>query len=217
MRTSARILSALACACALCALVVLLAPAPGAAGTVLDEWGSVKLPAKPEAKDVTLDPATTALLVLDMQPQTCNAERRPRCLETKAPVAKLIERARAKGMLVAYSLIRNSEPKDIFPEMGFRDGDPVVKSTVDKFLNTELENILKARNIKTVLVTGTAAHGAVLHTASAAAQRGLQIVLPVDGISAEDAFIEAAVVWLLSTGPASKDKTTVTTSGRVGF
>src|SRR5438477_6913914 len=38
-----------------------------AAGDILDDWDSVKLPAKPELKTVTLDPSTTALLILDMQ------------------------------------------------------------------------------------------------------------------------------------------------------
>ena len=54
--------------------------APASAQTIVDEWATVQAPKPPELKPVTLDPKTTALLVLDFVKQTCNAERRPRCL-----------------------------------------------------------------------------------------------------------------------------------------
>jgi len=34
--------------------------------TIIDEWATVKAPSPPELKSVTLDPKTTAILVLDM-------------------------------------------------------------------------------------------------------------------------------------------------------
>jgi len=43
--------------------------------TIIDEWGSVQAPKPPELKPVTLDPKTSALLVLDLVKQTCNSER----------------------------------------------------------------------------------------------------------------------------------------------
>ncbi|MBF0481988.1 MAG: cysteine hydrolase [Desulfovibrionaceae bacterium] len=187
------------------------------AASVLDEWDKIALPAKPQAVPVAVDKTSTALLVLDMQPQTCNEQRRPRCLPTKAAVAALVKKARAAGAPVVYSLIRNSSPADIFPELGYKEGDPYVAASVDKFLGTDLAAILAAKGIKTVIVTGTAAHGAVLHTATGAAQRGLSIIVPADAISAEDAFTEAAVLWCLTTGPASKDKVTVSSAGKIGF
>ena len=197
--------------------VCLALAAPALAGTVLEEWAGVKTPPAPEARAVTVAPKTTALLVLDMQPQTCNDERRPRCKPTRAPIAKLIERARAAGMVVVYSVIRTGKPEDMFPEMGWHKGDPWVKSTVDKFLGTELENILKQKGVNTVILTGTAAQGAVLHTATAAAQRGMEVVVPVDALSAEDTFTEMAAVWALVSGPATRDKVTLTTTDKIGF
>jgi nicotinamidase-related amidase len=209
---------ALSCIISLAAVLAAFAPAePALSASVLDDWEKISLPAKPQAVPVAIDRATTALLVLDMQPQTCNVEHRPRCLPTKAAVAKLVKNAKSKGVLVVYSLIRNSVPADIFAELGYTEGDPYVASTVDKFLGTNLAEILAAKGIKTVIVTGTAAHGAVLHTATGAAQRGMSIILPVDAVSAEDAFTEAAVLWCLTTGPASKGKVTVTTSDMIGF
>jgi nicotinamidase-related amidase len=51
--------------------------------------------------------------------------------------------------------------------------DPRVKSKSDKFLNTDLEKILKDKGIQTVIVTGNSANGAVLYTGAGAALRGL--------------------------------------------
>ena len=48
--------------------------------TIIDEWQGVKAPPAPQLKPVTLDPKTTALLVMDLVKQTCNSERRPRCV-----------------------------------------------------------------------------------------------------------------------------------------
>ncbi len=204
---------ALAAALALTAL----SAAPATAGTVLEEWGALTMPGAPQAQDARLAPGTTALLILDMQPQTCNQERRPRCPATRAPIAALAERARAAGAPVVYSIVRNSEPGQMFPEMGWREGDPWVRSSVDKFLGTDLEKILKDRGVDTVIVTGTAAQGAVLHTATGAAQRGLKVVVPVDGLSSEDLFTEAAAVWALVSGPATRDRTMLTVTERITF
>ena len=66
-----------------------------AAGDILDDWDSVKLPAKPELKTVTLDPSTTALLILDMQKGNCGV--RPRCAATIPNVKRLYDAARAAG------------------------------------------------------------------------------------------------------------------------
>jgi hypothetical protein len=44
--------------------------APARAETIIDEWSSVKAPPAPTLKSVTLDPKTTALLVIDIIKQT---------------------------------------------------------------------------------------------------------------------------------------------------
>jgi hypothetical protein len=70
---------------------------PASAQTIVDEWATVQAPKPPELKPVTLDPKTTALLVLDFVKQTCNAERRPRCLTSVPKVQALLKLAREKG------------------------------------------------------------------------------------------------------------------------
>ena len=65
-------------ACAFVVATVLVLPAQ--AGDIVADWASVKTPPAPELKPVTVDPKTTALLVIDMIKQTCNEKMRPRCV-----------------------------------------------------------------------------------------------------------------------------------------
>jgi nicotinamidase-related amidase len=185
--------------------------------TVIDVWKDVKTPQAPEPKPMTLDSATTALLLLDFNKQVCNNERRPRCIASVPAVAKLAERARAGKVAVVYSLTAGSSIGDVAPALAARPGEPSVTSGPDKFLGTDLERILKERGITTVIVTGTAAHGAVLNTASGAAFRGLKVILPVDGLSAEDLYAEQYTVWHLLNAPRVSTQTTVTRTDMITF
>jgi nicotinamidase-related amidase len=187
------------------------------AGTIVDEWSGVKIPPPPEVKPVTLKPATTALLLLDFNSQTCNLKSRPRCIESIPAVKKLLADARAKGVAVVYSLSPGAKAADISTELTPLEVEPVVTSGPDKFLGTDLEKILKEKKIETVIVTGTAAHGAVLNTASGAAFRGMNVIVPVDGISAESLFPELYVVWNLANAPRVSAKTTITRIGLIKF
>ncbi|OPY73100.1 MAG: Isochorismatase family protein YecD [Syntrophorhabdus sp. PtaU1.Bin058] len=180
------------------------------AGNIIDEWNIVKVPAVPELKPVTIDPKTTALLMLDFNRQTCNAERRPRCIASIPEVGKLLALARTKGAPVVYSLSPGAAVKDIAQALAPRADEPVVTSGPDKFLGTDLEKILKEKGVKTVIVVGTAAHGAVLYTASGAAFRGFSVVVPVDGMSAEDLYAEQYVAWNLVNAPRVANMTTLT-------
>jgi nicotinamidase-related amidase len=180
-------------------------------------WGKVVPPEKPELQAIAIAPGTAALLVLDIEERTCNRERRPRCLDTVEPIADLMRRARMAGVPVVHSLTTKGTPETILPPVKPLPGELIVQSSVDKFWKTDLEQILADKGIKTVIVTGTAAHGAVLNTATAAGFRGMQIILPLDCLSAEDTYIEQASVHLLLTGPATTGKVTVTRSGMITF
>jgi nicotinamidase-related amidase len=99
-------------------------------------------------------------------------------------------KGRGKAVMVAYSLFPRAVASDILTDVAPRAGDPVVTSEPDKFIGTELEKILKDKGIKTVVVVGSAAHGAVLHTAGGAAFCGFEVVVPVDGMSADSTYAE---------------------------
>ena len=58
-----------------------------ASADILDDWAVVKPPPRPELKPVTLDGATTALLILDMMKDGCGA--RPRCVAAIPNVKRL--------------------------------------------------------------------------------------------------------------------------------
>jgi nicotinamidase-related amidase len=178
--------------------LVCLAIVSARANNVVDEWSSVKLPPAPQLKTVKVDPKTTALLLLDFVDPNC--PRRPRCVAAMPAMKKLLTEARAKGMLVVYSTAGKTTKADIMPDLVPVADEPIVHSSVDKFAGTDLEKILKEKGIRSVIVNGTAAHGAVLYTGSAAAMRGLSVIIPVDGMASEDAFYEMATAWLLANG-----------------
>jgi nicotinamidase-related amidase len=199
----------------LAAAVAALVPALSFAATIIDEWPSVKAPPAPALKPVTVDPKTTALLMLDFVPPTCGA--RPRCMASLPAMKKLLEQARASGMPVAHSVTGTTKAEDILKDVAPQAGEPVVQASVDKFRNTDLEKFLKDKGVQTVIVTGTAAHGAVLNTATAAVLRGMKVILPVDGVTASDTFTEQYVAWHMTNAPAVGPNTTLTKSDLLKF
>jgi nicotinamidase-related amidase len=190
--------------------------APPAAANIVNEWASVKVPPAPDLKPVKVDAKTTALLMLDFIDPNCT--RRPRCMESIPTMKKLLTEARAKGVPVIHSVSGQATADKILKEIAPEAGEPTVRSSVDKFMGTELEKLLKDRNVRTVIVTGTAAHGAVLYTGSVAALKGFNVIVPVDGMSSEDPFYEQATAWLLAKGTGGiGPKVTLTTIGMITF
>jgi nicotinamidase-related amidase len=181
------------------ALAALPAP-PAHAGDIIAEWAAVKPPPVPELKPATIDPKTTALLVLDFMKANCGT--RPRCAATIPNVNKLIEAARAHDMMLFYTMVGGTPKPDGMVDtiQHPRDGEWVPRGGADKFIGSDLEQRLKDKGIKTVIVTGTSAQGAVAGTTNGAAQRGYKAVVPVDGLSAEDAFNELYAVWHIYRG-----------------
>jgi len=181
---------------------------PGYAQTIIDEWASVKRPPAPVLKPVTVDTKSTALLMLDFMNQNCG--KRQRCLDSIPAVKKLLANARAKNMLVVYSLISKTTTADVIKDVAPVAGEPSVLSGPDKFLHTDLEKILKDKGIKTVITVGTSANGAVLYTASGAAFRGMNVVVPVDGMSSATAYADLSTAAVLSSAPTVSTKATLT-------
>lgn len=120
-------------------------------------------------------------------------------------------------MAVIYSLIPGGTVADILMEVAPQGGAPIVVSGPDKFLGTDLEKVLKDKGIQTVIVVGTAAHGVVLHTGSGAALRGLKVIVPVDGMSATDAYPEQYTAWHLVNAPRVGPQVTLTRTDMIQF
>ena len=182
---------------------------------IVDEWASVKAPPPPALKEAKVDPKTTALLMLDFMKQNCG--KRPRCIATLPAMKKLLAEARAAKVPVVYSIIGNSTIADVMPDVAAQAGEAHVQAGPNKFRNTDLEKILKDKGITTVIVTGTASNGAVLQTAVGAVGRGMNVIVPVDGLSAVDAYADLATVYTFAHAPALSAKGTLTRSTMIKF
>lgn len=195
-------------------VAALLWAGPASAQGVLDRWGALPPPGPaPVAKAVQLEPATTALLVLDLARQTCTAERR--CPPMLPAVADLLARARARHWTVIYTIGAGVAESDILAPVAKLAEEAVVSGPPDKFVGTALESMLKAHGIRTVVTVGSAAEGAVLETAAAAAFRGFAVVLPVDGMASASDYALQYVAWDLTHAPRLGDAVTLSALGLV--
>ena len=196
-----------------------LASATAQAQTLIEEWDQAKFPPAPALKAAKIVPAETALLVMDFTKQTCTAERRKRCADSVPKVVKLVDEARGKGVLVIYSVaVPNSVPADILPELKPAAGEQVLPPLgPDKFINSDLEKTLKDKGIKTVVAMGTQAQTSVLHTGATAALKGFKVIVPVDGMSADNVFPEAYTAWHLATAARISANVTLTRFDMIGF
>ena len=207
------------CAAVLAAAIAALAAPPARANDITTEWATVKPPPGPQLKPATVEPKTTALLILDLMKTNCGA--RPRCVATVPNVKKLLDTARANNMMVFYTLVGATPTPENMVDAGLAPsaGEYVTRGGADKFIGSDLEQRLKDKGIKTVIVTGTSAQGAVVGTSNGAAQRGYKAVVPVDGMSAEDPFNEQYAAWhLYKGGPGNlTDNVTLTRSDLIKF
>jgi nicotinamidase-related amidase len=125
--------------------------------------------------------------------------------------------------MVWYSLVGSdgkATPADVI-DSGFmpRDGEWARQNGPDKFLGSNLEEKLKARGIKTVIVCGTSFQGVGIGVGSGAAQRGYKVIVPIDCLSSEEAYMEQYATWhLFKGGPAVvTSQVTLTRSTMVKF
>jgi nicotinamidase-related amidase len=185
--------------------------------SIIEEWDRVKVPVVPQLEEIKLKLRETALLVLDIQNQNCNEDRRPRCVRTLHNIQMLLEKARKSGILVVFSLTSAASKADIRREVLPKRDETIVKAGVDKFYDTELEGILQSNAIKTVIMVGTSASGAILNTATGAATRQINIIVPVDGISATYPYEEQYTVWHLMNSPGTRRRVILTKTEMISF
>jgi len=184
---------------------------------VVAEWSTIQMPPAPVLKPATVDPKSTALFLLDFMHENCG--KRPRCVAAVPTIKALHDKARGAGMFVAYTLPGGGKIIDeaIAPREGElfdqKPGGP------DKFQGNDLDQRLKARGIKTIVLCGTSAQGVGLGTGAAAAQRGYHVIYPVDCVLSESAFREAYAAWHMAGGgpPVTTKWVTVTRSDMITF
>lgn len=195
----------------LLAIAFLLATRAATAASIIDLWDQVPAPPPPKLVAISVKANETALLLLDIEEATCNQQNRPRCLAAVPAMARFLEKARTAHLPVFYSNTSRGSRATILAPVAPRDDEPIVKASVNKFFDTSLNDYLKAKNVKTVIVCGTTASGAALHTATGAAQYGYKVVLPVDCVPGGSLYEEQASVWSLINGPGTARVLTPTT------
>lgn len=158
---------------------------------------------------ISLDPTTTALVVVDMQNdfvkdggtlQVDDAEA------TLPAIASLVGAARAAGLPVVFSQDTHGphDPEfeiwpeharegswgwEIVAELAPREHETVLRKVrYDAFYGTHLDHLLKVWGTRTVIVCGTVANICVHYTAASAALRWHEVVIPRDCVSALDPF-----------------------------
>jgi nicotinamidase-related amidase len=170
---------------------------------------SLEIPEYTVHKEVHVDPAHTALLVIDMQNDFVReggSLRVPDAEMTIPQISSLLDLARGHGMRVVYSqdTHREDDPEwRIWPEHA-REGSwgwqiiedlaPRADETVlrkvryDAFYGTPLDHLLRLWSVERLVICGTVANICVHYTAASAALRWYDVIIPRDAISALDPF-----------------------------
>ena len=133
----------------------------------------------------------TALLVVDVQNGVVHGAHDRDAVV--ANIAKVVEKARAADVDVIWvqhnseQLPRDSEQWQYVPELELRDGDPVVhKQYGDSFEDTDLEDVLAARDIGALIVAGAQTDACIRSTLHGAIARGYDATLVADAHTTED-------------------------------
>ncbi|KQT90807.1 isochorismatase [Marmoricola sp. Leaf446] len=137
------------------------------------------------------DRPATALLVVDVQQDVVEgAQDRDAVV---ANIAGLVDRARAEDVPVVFvahadeGMPRDSEPWQYVPEVQRRDAEPLVhKSWGDSFEDTDLEDVLAARGVGRLVVTGAASDACIRSTLHGALARGYDVTLVADAHTTQD-------------------------------
>jgi nicotinamidase-related amidase len=148
---------------------------------------TLQMPATPDPARVTLDPKTTALMVLDYVEDIC--VKQPSCTGQMLPaMTPFLERVRKAGLIVAYGT-RKQNMTHWLKEVAPAPGDIQIISTAqDRFYNTDLDKVLKAKGIKTIIMVGWKISGSVTYTSVGAMIRDYTIVIPMDTTSAGSSY-----------------------------
>lgn len=158
---------------------------------------------------VCLDPARTALVVIDMQNDFVKRGGSllvPEAEATIPAIDRLLGIARASRMRVVYSqdTHREGDPEweiwpehcregswgwEIVAELAPRGDDTVLRKVrYDVFYDTPLDHLLRLWSIDTLVICGTIANISVQYAAASAALRWYAVVIAHDAISALEPF-----------------------------
>jgi nicotinamidase-related amidase len=176
---------------------------------------NVDVPAYEIHDEVRVDPAKTALIVVDMQNDFVKEGGSLLVPDSEATIPSikgLLDLARVSGMRAVFTQDTHTEgdPEwEIWPEhvregsWGWRIVDELApredelvirKVRYDAFYGTHLDHYLRVWDVDTLVICGTVANICVHYTAASAALRWFEVVVPRDATSALDPFdLEASL------------------------
>jgi len=144
---------------------------------------TLQMPATPEPARVTLDPKTTALVVLDYVEDICNSQAS--CKNKMLPaVTPFMEKVRKAGLTVAYGTRAQNMTKWLKEVAPAANDIKVINTAQDRFYGTNLDQQLKAKGIKTLIMVGWKISGSITYTSVGAMAHDYTVVIPVDTTSA---------------------------------
>src|SRR5918997_3057795 len=170
---------------------------------------TVEVPDYEIHEEVRVDPARTALIVVDMQNDFVKDGGSlvvPDAEGTIPAIRRLLDLARESGMKVVFTQDTHSEgdPEwEIWPEhvreegWGWRivdelqpqEGELVIRKVrYDAFYGTHLDHFLRLWGVDTLIICGTVANICVHYTAASAALRWYEVIIPRDATSALHKF-----------------------------
>jgi nicotinamidase-related amidase len=170
---------------------------------------SVEVPEYEVREEVRLDPAKTALIVVDMQNDFVKEGGSlvvPDAEGTIPAIRSLLDTGRKSDMKVVFTQDTHTDgdPEwEIWPEharegswgwrivdeLQPRDDELVIRKVrYDAFYGTHLDHFLRLWNVDTLVICGTVANICVHYTAASAALRWYDVVIPKDATSALDPF-----------------------------
>jgi nicotinamidase-related amidase len=176
---------------------------------------SIEVPEYEIHDEVRVDPAKTALVVVDMQNDFVKEGGTLVVPDAEATLSKLqdlLDLARRSGMKVIFTQDTHAEgdPEwEIWPEhvregswgweivgeLTPREDELVIRKVrYDAFYGTHLDHYLRVWGVDTLVICGTVANICVHYTAASAALRWFEVVVPRDATSALDPFdLEASL------------------------
>jgi nicotinamidase-related amidase len=161
--------------------------------------------------DLTIDPATTALVLIDLQRGIAAGQTVPNAAaDVVARAARLAAGCRKRGLLVVLVRVdpgpggllvprpQADQPRapmtitpewtELMPELGLEASDVVVtKHQPNAFYGTDLEIHLARRGARTILLGGISTNVGVEATARAAHERGFEQIFIPDVMAAREA------------------------------
>lgn len=166
-------------------------------------------PNRPQPKPVSLERKITAILVLDLNAR-CHDPKQV-CSKLMPGVAEFLEKARASSVPIIHTVSASAKGTplgEVASPLKRRDGEPVIyPDAFDKFMGGELQEFLKQKGVKSVVIVGASTNVAVLFTAATAARgHRYNVIIPMDGMIAQSNYEQEYTLHQFTVLPGGASK-----------